>query len=153
MPPTFILSQDQTLQFLSLSRHHPPHRVGRLNDVHIEIERDFSLVAPTDGHQSRTFNNVHQSSLDFLEFTKIRRIFMNRSIVYVVKTTAPAVCITYISKTILCRPAPPNSNNVGYCTPNQIPVNRGDSPHEDCKVVFPVVPAIWDIGDCYNRIL
>jgi len=37
-----------------------------MRNVNIEIDRDFSLVAPTDGHQSRTFIIHHQSSLDFL---------------------------------------------------------------------------------------
>jgi len=44
---------------------------------YIEIDRDFSLVAPTDGHQSRTFNysspiligflGVHKNSSNFYE--------------------------------------------------------------------------------------
>jgi len=61
--------------------------------VDIEIDRDFSLVPrlmvisrglfPTTPSDLRTLSDIihHQSSLDFLEFTKIRRIFMNRSMV------------------------------------------------------------------------
>jgi hypothetical protein len=57
-----------------------PHRVRRLNGVNIEIDRDFSLVALTDGHRLRTFIIHHQSSLDFLGVHKkfFVELFMNR---------------------------------------------------------------------------
>ena len=133
MPPTFILSQDQTLQFVSLKL--PKQLKSRL----IEI----SLWLPQLMVISRGLLIIHhQSSLDFLEFTKIRRIFMNRLNSYVVK-----LFHLPFASPICQRPPrhrrhhPPNSNTgelilanqqiIGaHSTPIAIPVNGGYLPAE-----------------------
>ena len=104
--------------------------------VDIEIERflsgclgqwsstkDFFRQRPSNSWTSSDIIH-HQSSLDFLEFTKIRRIFMNRPIVYVGKTTAPAVCIAYMSK-ISKRSRRFFRTDLRHSTLLLIPVNRG----------------------------
>ena len=129
------------------------YRDNCLSTVKIEIDRDFSLVALTDGHRLRTFDIHHQSSLDFLEFTKIRRIFMNRLNSYVVKLFhlpfASPIC-QRSSIPLSAKPLPKTnmivedsfkSINGGNSTPFPKPVNRG------CQGTRSIVLVVDCFGD------